>query len=205
MIRTVRIVLAALSALALVAVATPSTAQTARPLTAQERAARGLDIVRYCAPQIAALGRSSPQHAAMMVEAMINIDDPASIANGFYDGLARVNSIQPMDGGWAPGTGPDDPFWHATFCMGGRAMALDADRVNALGQVIILNSGAVNARLSPASGFPSCQAEKNGGQCALMFTAGKHRLKLSFLDGGELDLGEIQVEAGQATRTTINP
>ncbi len=205
MIRNARKVLAALSALALVALALPSAAQTVRPLTAQERAARGLDIVRYCAPQIAALGRTSPQSAAMMVEAMINIDDPASIANGFYDGLAGLNRIQPLDGGWPPGTGPDDPFWHATLCMGGRAMALDADRVGALGQVILLNSFAVNARLSPVSGFPSCQAEKNGGQCTLMFTAGKHRLKLSFLDGRELDLGEIQVDAGQATRTTINP
>lgn len=180
MIRNARKVLAALSALALVAVATPSTAQTVRPLTAQERAARGLDIVRYCAPQIAAFGRykaSNPKVVAALVS-WLGQYPSFEVAMRFADTVYLFTH----------GTGKtpaDRAQIEVELCLYGRALALDPEGQNALGWITFQNNSAVDATFAAAVTLPDhpgrhsrqvCGALKNGGVCTLQVAPGNHKI-----------------------------
>ncbi len=112
------VALAALSALALVAVATPSSAQTDRLLSEQERTARGLDMLRYCAPQISAWGRSKSSAYDGVVYSIISRlsrvhthDNAAS----FYAAIDEYLVQRSPDWKAAPGV---------ALCLHGRALAL---------------------------------------------------------------------------------
>ena len=187
MIRTVRKILAALCALALVAVGTPSTAQTVRPLTAQERAARGLDMVRYCAPQIAALGRISktPKLDADSIGRMLGGDNPRDVAGAFASTLAELTYGNPPEHRASP---------EVALCLSGRAMALDADRMDALGWITIRNMSAADVSFESLAGG-SCWARKNGGFCTMQVIAGSHPIRASHTT--VIDVGEVLVAPGQ--------
>ena len=193
MTRPKRIALAALSALALLAVATSSTAQISSPPTEQERAARGLDMVRYCAPQIAALGRRmslDPGRVASNLKLKLDFaGSPVSAAVLFAKTLDRLNA----------GLDKIEPVALAeielNLCLYGREMALNADGVTALGWITIKNDSAADASFWPLHPTGNCKARKNGGLCTLPVQAGTYKIRTDF--GGGIDVGEVAVAPGQ--------
>jgi hypothetical protein len=181
MIETARKILAALSALALVAVATPSSAQAARPLTPQERTALGLDIVRYCAPQIAAWGRykaSNPKAVAALVKWALGQNPSYEVALRFSDAADRLT--------YGAGKTPvGRAEIEVELCLYGRALALDPEGQNALGWITFQNNSAVDATFAAAVTLPDnpdrhsrqvCGALKNGGVCTLQVAPGNHKI-----------------------------
>lgn len=113
------IALAALSALALVAVATPSSAQADRLLSEQERTARGLDMLRYCAPQISAWGRNKNSvydGVVYNIVSWISQADKEDAAK-FYAAIDEYLFQRSPDSRALPGV---------ALCLSGRALALAA-------------------------------------------------------------------------------
>lgn len=197
MIETARKILAALSALALVAVATPSSAQAARPLTPQERTALGLDIVRYCAPQIAAWGRykaSNPKAVAALVKWALGQNPSYEVALRFSDAADRLT--------YGAGKTPvGRAEIEVELCLYGRALALDPDGQNALGWITFQNNSAVDATFAAAVTLPDgasrqvCSFLKNGGVCTLQVAPGNH--KITGYPESVNAIGEVLVAPGQ--------
>lgn len=193
------IALAVVSALAVAAVATPALAQSPRDLTAQERAARGLDIVRYCAPQIAALGRLNTKgrmQDVKRVSEFLRLDQPQWTAMLFFSGVELLNA----DTVWTPEGRADH---EVELCMSGRAIALDAERFDALGLITFKNNSPVDLRVMTPSADMECTVRKNGGSCTRMLTPGNHRFKAYSPDGRSLNLGEASIAAGAPVYTEI--
>lgn len=168
---------------ALLLASAPALAQTQ-----EERVRRGVDVLRYCAPQIVALQQASRNSMQEYLTTILaQLGNPMGITYVLRDGASHMGA-HPQG----------EQLSEVLTCMGGRALALDREGAATLGWITFQNRGEEAIHFRPDARAPSCVAPARG-LCTIVVQPGVYRIDVLGSRRLKAELRDVRVQAGEQT------